>query len=198
MPTPVAVSGAGLGSHTIEVAEGQWETCAVKTDQSLWCWGDNTVGELGTGVSSTVPVSTPEQVIGMGGLGYLTGTVGVAVGARSACALRSDGTVSCWGWNADGQDGNGTYVQQNTPVQVLGVGGTGVLTGVVSVVMPARAACALRIDGTLWCWGTDIYGLLGNGNESDSATPVQVMASACPSPACRPLPPTTATSTYAL
>src|SRR5262249_37871710 len=76
-------------------------------------------------------------------------------------------TVVCWGYNGNGELGDGSLVDRSTPVRVMG------LDGVVQVVVGGAHACALRADGTLWCWGLGTSGQLGNGTMTGSPTPVQ-------------------------
>ena len=105
----------------------------------------------------------------------------------SYCGLLSSGGVDCWGYGADGELGNGVFYSNSltgspTPVQVEGVGGTGTLSGVASLVggdnnpgvSSSSSFCALLTSGGVDCWGYGSYGELGNGAASSSATPVQV------------------------
>jgi len=135
-------------------------TCALKSDGTVWCWGDNEYGELGDG--TTTERHTPVQVSG------LTNVVAVAPGSVHTCALKSDGTVWCWGDNYYGQLGDGTTTERHTPVQVSG------LTNVVAVTVGSLHTCALKSDGTVWCWGFNGAGELGDGTTTDRHTPVQV------------------------
>ena len=87
---------------------------------------------------------------------------------RGSIALLQDGTLRAWGWNHDGQLGDGTVTDRATPVPVVG------LTDVVGVAMGRTHALALHADGTVWGWGENIYGALGTGTDKDSLVPVQV------------------------
>ncbi|MFC1482443.1 RCC1 domain-containing protein [Myxococcota bacterium] len=87
-----------------------------------------------------------------------------------ACALRSEGTVFCWGTNRDGELGDGTTKERFSPVQVQG------LTDVVDLTVGGRQACVIRADGTAWCWGLN-HGLLGDGTTAHRTSPVQVLLS---------------------
>ena len=112
------------------------------------------------------PITTvgikPVQVSG------LTGATQVAAGGYHALAVKSDGTVWAWGFNAWGQLGDGTNDDRSTPVQVSG------LTGVTQVAGSNLSSVAVKSDGTAWAWGDDEYGQLGDGTNSDRNTPVQV------------------------
>ena len=95
----------------------------------------------------------------------MTGFTQVATGSQFTCAVKSDGTVWCWGWNNVGQLGNGTTTNASRPVQVTG------LTNATQVASGEQSSCALKLDGTVWCWGG---GRLGNGSGNSSNVPVQV------------------------
>jgi len=95
-------------------------------------------------------------------------------GAREVITLKSDGTVWTWGLNARGQLGNGTTTDSSKPVQVLGPGGTGHLNDIIAVMGGEQHNIALKSDGTVWTWGSNKENQLGDGNATDSSTPVQV------------------------
>jgi alpha-tubulin suppressor-like RCC1 family protein len=178
-PTPVRVSNL-TGAKAI--AAGTSAACAIDSDGAVWCWGDNGEGELGNGslgaescpgsdVCSAVPVRVSN----------LTNAVSVTAGEAHACAVRSDGTVWCWGRN-DGELGNGTTGPvtscrpdsgtpcSRVPVQVSG------LTEVTAVAAGGDHTCALRANGEVWCWGDNTAGWLGNGTFINDfiRAPVQV------------------------
>ena len=98
----------------------------------------------------------------------MTGFTKVTAGSDFTCAVKTDGTVWCWGLNTSGQLGDGTTTNRNRPVQVSG------LTGVADVDNQSDFACALKTVGTVVCWGNGGYGQLGNGGTTNSSTPVQV------------------------
>jgi len=140
---------------------GGHHTCVLKSDGTLWCWGNNGYGQLGD--NTTTSRITPVQVVN------LTNVVSIATGNAHSCALKSDGTVWCWGYNYYGQLGDGTTTNRLTPVQVSG------LTNVVSIALGYYHSCALKSDGTVWCWGYNGYGQLGDNTTTDRHTPVQVV-----------------------
>jgi len=103
--------------------------------------------------------------------------VSVWGGARECIALKSDGTVWTWGFNNYGELGDGTTTNSATPLQVLGSGGTGHLSGVSAIMGGEVHNLALKSDGTVWAWGWDRNGALGNGvddSNSDFPVPLQV------------------------
>ena len=112
----------------------------------------------------------------------------LAAGAQHTCAVKTDGTVWCWGLNNKGQLGNNTTTDSATPVQVNGPGGTGTLTTVTEHHRRLQHTCAVKTDGTVWCWGLNDKGQLGDNTTDESSTPVQVNGPAEPGPS--PTPPT--------
>ncbi len=175
--TPVQVKGpGGVGVLTgvTAVAGGLGHTIALKSDGTVWAWGNNDYGQLGDGTGGVADRYTPVQVKGPGGVGVLTGVTAIASGSYSSIALQGDGTVWAWGWNDTGQLGDGTTTDRYTPVQVKGPGGVGVLTGVTAISSDWHHTIALKGDGTVWAWGYNYYGQLGDGTATDRHTPVQV------------------------
>lgn len=115
------------------------------------------------------------QVLGVGGSGVLTGIMQIAAGSSSSYALASDGTAYAWGRGIGGILGNGDTADSSTPVQVLGVGGSGVLSGITQVAAGTNSSYALSTSGTVYSWGYGNVGQLGQGNNTNSSTPVQVL-----------------------
>jgi alpha-tubulin suppressor-like RCC1 family protein len=144
----------------------------VKSDGSVWCWGLNGDGQLGD--NTTTDRHYPVQVKGPGGSGTLSGAASAEGGEKSTCAAKSDGTVWCWGRNDNGQLGDNTTTDRTAPVQVKGTGGSGTLTGVDSIAIGLTHVCAAKSDGTVWCWGRNDKGQLGDTTTTDRSAPVQV------------------------
>jgi alpha-tubulin suppressor-like RCC1 family protein len=105
----------------------------------------------------------------------LSGVADISAAGYDTCALLSTGTVDCWGLNGNGQLGDGSTTDSLVPVQVVGEGGSGVLTGVSQVATGGTHTCALFSAGTTACWGWNYYGELGNGTTTGSSTPVEVL-----------------------
>jgi alpha-tubulin suppressor-like RCC1 family protein len=148
--------------HVVAIAASAGFGLAVRADGTVWGWGGNGCGELGDG--TTESRSLPVQVVG------LTQIVAVAANWGSASyALRADGTVWAWGVISEGQNGQmpqpGVSIQP-VPVQVPG------LSRVVSLSAGYAHALAVRRDGTVWEWGHDTRGPLGNGGQ-DPIGPVR-------------------------
>jgi alpha-tubulin suppressor-like RCC1 family protein len=146
------------------VAAGTYHGIVLKTDGTVWAWGYNVYGQVGDG--STTSRASPVQVSG------LTGITGIAAGQYHSVAVKSDGTVWAWGYNGYGQLGNNSTTSSALPVQVGTTGSW--LTGVVAVAAGQDHSLALKSNGTVWAWGYNYYGQLGNGNTTDQHTPVQV------------------------
>jgi alpha-tubulin suppressor-like RCC1 family protein len=158
--TPFQIMSSGVSS----VALGEYHTCAIKQDGSLWCWGYNYYGQLGDGTSGVgTDKNTPFQIIS-------SGVSSVALGSYHTCAIKQDGSLWCWGRNNYGQLGDGTNTNRNTPFQIIS-------SGVSSVALGGDHTCAVKTDGSLWCWGRNNYGQLGDGTYTNRNTPVQIMSS---------------------
>jgi alpha-tubulin suppressor-like RCC1 family protein len=171
--TPVFDGGAllpgavqGLPSAVSAVAAGVGHTCVIPADRSLSCFGWNATGQLGSPNPKTYRVD-PQQVPGEASIGQVFSGVGFT------CALRTEiGDVSCWGYNKDGELGNGTISDQDSHKRVhLPTGRKAVRLGGSSL-----APCALLDDGSLWCWGANTFGQVGASTGAGIAisTPVPV------------------------
>jgi alpha-tubulin suppressor-like RCC1 family protein len=142
-----------------------YHSSAVKTDGTLWSWGFNTYGNLGLGNSgSTTHRSSPTQV------GALTtwSSIQVNSGGAHAMAMATDGTLWSWGYNTNGQLGDGTTISKSSPVQV------GALTTWSSIGVGGSHSVAIKTNNTIWAWGYNGYGQLGLGNTTDRSSPVQI------------------------
>jgi alpha-tubulin suppressor-like RCC1 family protein len=158
---------AGL-SNVVDVAAGGKHSCALLDDTTVRCWGRNTLGELGDDSASGARSTTPVTVYALDIVTQL------AAGDGSTCALRSDGTVACWGSNAYGQLGDGTNTSSDVPVLVSG------LNDAVAIDGMRFHYCALRSGGSVMCWGSNLSGQLGNGSSGAGAhsnVPVTVRSS---------------------
>jgi alpha-tubulin suppressor-like RCC1 family protein len=174
-PIPVPV-GSLTGLRSISAGgnpatTGNQNSCAVEASGTVWCWGDNLRGQLGTGQDRfALPrSSTPVQVVG------ITNAVAVSTEDWHACAALSNGTVKCWGNNSRGELGNGTTTESNLPVTVLSPTSgnpSAPLTGVVEVTTGYLHSCALLANGTVRCWGSNAN--TGSAAPGNSLTPVAV------------------------
>ena len=160
----------------IAVAAADEHSLALKRDGTVWAWGVNSEGELGNGTyeGSTTPVQVIDPADASG---FLTGVTAIAANYYTSAALKGDGTVWTWGDNVDDKLGHDSE-DWHTPNQVLGPGGTGFLEDVEAIAMGAFDMHALRSNNTLWGWGNNSYGEIGNGSDSTEAFPVQAAAPA--------------------
>ena len=162
--TPVEVTG--LSSGVAAVSAGGSHTCAVTAAGGLRCWGQNWSGQLGDGTGVFGNFSaTPVDVVGL-----TSGVADVSAGRAHTCAVTTAGGVKCWGLNNNGQLGDGTTIDRNTPVDV-----TGLTSGVAAVSTWGAHTCAVTTAGGVKCWGLNASGQLGDGTTTDRATPVDVL-----------------------
>ena len=163
----VRAAATGAVSQWIHISAGEATTCGIRVGNTLWCWGDGSFGELGTG--HTTNANLPQQVTKR-----TAGWNSITAGGDHPCATRSDGTLWCWGYNHFGQLGIGNTISQDLPQQVT----TPASTGWTSAAAGAYHTCAARSDGTLWCWGYNGVGQLGIGNTTSQDLPQQVTSPA--------------------
>jgi VCBS repeat-containing protein len=177
-PSPVSAT-----TDWSAVTIGYGHVCALKVDGSLWCWGENRYGQLGLGPSTGPEVcnsagcaTSPREVTAG------TSFVKLASGDYHSCAIRTDGTLWCWGFNhSSGPLGTGSSPHQcgttylydcaYTPVQV------GAASDWLEIAAGSMTTCGIRGDGTsnaLYCWGDNFSGKLGLGDEVARTVPTQV------------------------
>jgi alpha-tubulin suppressor-like RCC1 family protein len=167
------VGGTGFLSNIISISAGDGSVCALNTSGNVYCWGYNSTGELGN--NSTTASSTPVEVKGVGNVGYLSGITSLGVGGATNCAVSSAGNVYCWGEGTYGQLGDNSTSNSHVPVEVMGVGGSGVLSGITGVTVSDENACAVASTGIAYCWGHNQNGEVGNNTTTQYKTPVQVL-----------------------
>lgn len=164
--TPVAVIGIPTNTTppvgAIAIAAGGAHSCALLSDNTIECWGLNDHGQLGNN-STANQFITPVIVSGIHTANAISAGVGYS------CALLANGTVQCWGLNANGQLGNGGTTDSRIPVNV-----SGFISPVVAIASGGSHSCALLSNGKINCWGLNANGQLGNGTTADSSTPVVV------------------------
>jgi alpha-tubulin suppressor-like RCC1 family protein len=132
---------------------------ALRSDSTLWCWGFNGNGQLGTGNPGT---DTPVQ------MGTEHSWVRVACGAAHTLAIKADGTLWGWGYNFGGVVGNPGLAQVDTPAQI------GSDQDWVYIAAGLAHSAGIKSNGTLWLWGDNSSGQLGNGNNISSAVPIEI------------------------
>ncbi|MCG6533784.1 MAG: Ig-like domain-containing protein [Syntrophales bacterium LBB04] len=155
---PVEVSDL---TNVKAISAGNFFSMAIKNDGTVWAWGrnvDNELGLTGDGVpeTDTAPRLSPVQ------LSWLTNAKSVSAGSHYGAAVDKNGAVWVWGWNPDGR-GNGTCGNglSNSPVQVTNSDGGAFKAE--SVTAGGSSTLALKADGTVWGWGSNFWGQLGNG-----------------------------------
>ncbi|WP_317936587.1 RCC1 domain-containing protein [Streptomyces cellostaticus] len=156
--TPVQVSNL---ANVTSIAAGTRHSLALRADGSVRAWGYNGFGQLGdgtTGGSSNTPVV----------VSVLLNATSIAAGGDHNLAARNDGSALAWGFNGNGELGDGTNTNRNVPTSVSN------LTNVKSIAAGGNHSLALRTDGTVRAWGSNASGQLGNGTTSNANVPVQV------------------------
>ena len=167
---PVDVIGLTAPAH--EISAGLNHTCARLEDGTVWCWGNNTAGQLGDGTittgTSVKGKPTPVQATGV------NNATAISAGGNHTCVIIK-GSVSCWRENTDGQLGNGTFVTSPNAVPV-----TGLNPGVFALASGENHTCALSPDRDaavkgIQCWGGNDHSQLGNPEvQPNSPIPVDV------------------------
>jgi alpha-tubulin suppressor-like RCC1 family protein len=94
----------------------------------------------------------------------------VAAGDKHTCAIKTDGSLWCWGDNGRGQIGDGTWKDKYSPVRIME-------SGVVDVAAGVFHTCAIKKDGSLWYWGYNKYGQIGDGSDENKYSPVKIIES---------------------
>ena len=170
--TPVAVSQGAMpaGSTILKINTGRYHTCALASDNKVYCWGGGWYGQFGNGgtVQETTPVAVSQGAMPAGST-----VVDIMTGEDFTCAIASNNNAYCWGGNSFGQLGDNSKTQRTTPVAVaqgsLPAGATiRQLTG------GATHTCALASDNKAYCWGGGHLGQIGNGSTSQQSTPTAV------------------------
>lgn len=157
--TPIQVPNL---NNVIAISAGTYHTLALKSDSTVWAWGDNVNGQIGNG--TTVDQTTPVQVQG------LTNVVKICAGRFFSLAIKSDGTVWTWGQNLYGQLGDGTVNDSSIPVQVSS------LANATSVAAIGAFHCiVMKSDSSIWSWGRNTYGNLGDNTVANSSVPIQMV-----------------------
>jgi alpha-tubulin suppressor-like RCC1 family protein len=162
--TPVQVRS--LTGVITQVAAGGRFSLALRSDGTVWAWGRNDHGQLGRGTVSDHE-ATPARVA------VLNHVTKISAGGDFGLALRSDGIVFAWGANQVGQLGNGTTAENHVPVKIVGLSQvTGISAGRDSSL--ATETNGISAATSVWAWGTNDHGQLGDGTLTGHATPERV------------------------
>ncbi|UJR84715.1 Hypothetical protein I5071_67940 [Sandaracinus amylolyticus] len=155
----VACLRGSCGDPAVQLALGEWHSCALRRSGRVACWGANETGQLGD--SSRTDQPRPTEVAG------IEDAIEIGVGERHACVLGRDGRVRCWGWNARGELGDGTTTNRDAPVEVP-------LDGVVELGIGYEHSCARTSSGEIWCWGALVDFDRGTGELLSRSSPVRI------------------------
>jgi alpha-tubulin suppressor-like RCC1 family protein len=145
------INQTGLDGDTIALAVGGGHACVLKITGVVNCWGENSSGQLGAGIT-TPPYQRqlPVNVVG------ITNATAIVAGGAHTCVLTQHGGMKCWGDNYYGQLGDGSFTSRNTPGDV-----SGLTTGVTALTAGDSHTCALTQAGGVKCWGANFFGQLG-------------------------------------
>lgn len=157
------VQTIALGSNWKQCSAGLEHTAAIKNDGTLWLWGRNTNGQLGDG--TTTNRSSPVQTIAGGNNWKL-----VNCGDYHTAAIKTDGTLWLWGAGGQGRLGHGTTQSRSSPVQTIAGGNDWYL-----VSCGIYHTAAIKKNGSLWTWGSNSSGQLGDGTRTNRSSPIQVI-----------------------
>jgi len=167
--TTTYLSPKQVGALTgwLKLSCGNYHTLAIKTDGTLWSWGNNSAGQLGLG--NTTSYSSPKQI------GSLVNWASIAARFNSSFAIKTDGTLWSWGRNGSAELGlgdSGVGTNRSSPVQV------GALTNWSKIFTASISlfTVAIKTDGTIWSWGSNLNGRLGLGNTTNYSSPKQIGA----------------------
>ena len=160
--SPGTTAGGGTNWRTVSVGSGHMG--AIKTDGTLWTWGCNTYGQLGIG--NTTNTCSPATVAGGG-----TNWCAISAGNNFTAAIKTDGTLWTWGENGAGRLGDGTVSSRTSPGTVAGGGTTW-----SRICAGCLHTAAIKTDGTLWTWGGNTCGQLGDGTITSRNSPVTTVA----------------------
>ena len=152
------------GTNWKQVSCGFYTPAAVKTDGSLWLWGDNSSGQIGT--NNVTGYASPVQTIS-GGRTWKQ----VAAGSSYTSAVKTDGTLWSWGVNSNGNLGDNSTTSKSSPVQTVSGGTNWKLVNIGD-----SHTAAIKTDGTLWLWGINTSGVLGDNSIVKKSSPVQTVA----------------------
>ena len=168
------LSWTPFAQFATQITAGAAHSCALMTDGSVICWGDNTYGQLGTGNTASIgaqPSDLANSAYTFVSLGTGKTATKITAGDYHTCALLQDGTAKCWGFNLYGQLGQGDNVNRGAAAADMGDNllalDFGVGQTVVDISSGSNHNCVVLKGGQLKCWGRNIFGQLGVGSTAD-------------------------------
>lgn len=187
LATSAASGAVGRSLRHAQVSAGGFHTLALVEDGTVRSWGANGRGQLGVGPLEdrflggpghwehrVMTVQSPVFVKAADGETDFSGVIAVAAGYRFSAALSEDGSVRTWGLNERGQLGLGRTGEITLPTLVQVVDGSGALEGITAIAVGYNHMAALHADGTVYAWGNNAFGQLGEGTRKDRFAPVRV------------------------
>ncbi len=159
--SPVIIASGSVDWKLISA--GLSSIAGIKTDGTLWTWGGNSLGQLGT--NTTTARSSPGQTVSA-----TTNWKMVSMKGSTTCGIKTDGTLWLWGYNNYGQLGDNTITSKSSPVQTV----SATTNWKFVTNSPYDVVTAIKTDGTLWTWGDGTYGQMGNNSTLSRSSPIQV------------------------
>ena len=154
----------GTANDWATVSAGNVHSLAVKTNGTLWSWGNGQFGQLGNGLFSSATPNVTQ-------IGTATDWQTVSAGNRFSLAIKTTGTLWSWGLNNFGQLGINTVIDQNLPVQV------GTASNWLKIDAGNQHSLAIDTTGFIYAWGNNTFGQFGNGTNTSSLMPIMVSSS---------------------
>jgi len=152
------------GTNWRQVSLGGVHSAAIKTDGSLWLWGEGNDGRLGENI--LIRRSSPVQTISSG-----TNWRQVSLGPYHSAAIKTDGSLWLWGLGTCGRLGDNSTISKSSPVQTVSAGNNW-----KQVSLSYGHSAAIKTDGTLWLWGYNGTGVLGTNSLTNQSSPVQTVS----------------------
>lgn len=159
-PSPAAV--LAIDQYAGKITAGNGHACGIKSDASAWCWGLDSNGQLGNGNGSSASQPSPVRV------NDLLAFKQIKSSAQAVCAIKTDGTLWCWGSDSQEQLGNGAGGDATSPAASSD-------TGIWQNISVGQThTCGIKNDASAWCWGTSADGALGLGASTSATVPTQL------------------------